>query len=212
MSLPRHNARWVAGTRGQIINMLRRASQTVEELAQALGLTDNAVRSHIAILERDGLIQESGRRRGVSKPSALYGLTATAEDLFAKAYSPVLHELVEALNVRLSPEEVEGVLTATGRRLAAQWPRPQGALQERLEAAVTILNALGGLEELEQRQDTYVIHGYSCPLAAVVSGHPEFCRLTRALLVELVGSPIEEQCVRNGKPSCHFVVSRIGAL
>jgi predicted ArsR family transcriptional regulator len=192
--------------------MLRRASQTVEELAQALGLTDNAVRAHLATLERDGLIQETGRRRGVSKPSALYGLTATAEDLFPKAYSPVLRELVEELNTRLPPEEVEAMLSATGRRLAAQWPHPQGELSERLEAAVTILNALGGLEEVEQRQDTYVIHGHSCPLAAVVPGHPVFCHLTRALLMELVGSPVEEQCIRSEKPSCHFVVSTTGAL
>jgi predicted ArsR family transcriptional regulator len=207
MSLPRQNPHLVAGSRGQIINMLRRASQTVEELAQALGLTDNAVRAHLTTLERDGLIQASGRRRGVSKPAALYGLTAAAEELFAKAYIPVLRELLEELNARLPSEELEAVLFATGRRLAAQWPHPQGALQERLKAAVTILNALGGLEELEQRQDTYVIHGYSCPLAAVVPGHPACCRLTRALLVELVGSPVLEQCVRNEKPSCHFVVS-----
>jgi predicted ArsR family transcriptional regulator len=212
MSVPRQNTRWVAGTRGQIINMLRRASQTVEELAQALGLTDNAVRAHLATLERDGLIQASGRRRGVSKPAALYGLTAAAEDLFAKAYIPVLRELVEELNARRPPEEVEAVISATGSRLAAQWPRPQGALQERLEAVVAVLNALGGLEELEQRQDTYVIHGYSCPLAAAVPGHPAFCRLTRALLMELVGSHVEEQCVRNEKPSCHFVVSTTGTL
>jgi predicted ArsR family transcriptional regulator len=197
----------VAGTRGQIINMLRRASHTVEELAQALGLTDTAVRAHLATLERDGFIQASGRRRGVSKPAILYALTATAEDLFAKAYSPVLSELIEELNAQLPPEVVEAVLSATGRRLAAQWPRPQGALKERLEAAVTVLNALGGLEELEQSPDTYVIRGYSCPLAAVVPGHPAFCRLTRDLLVELVGSPVEEQCVRGEKPSCHFVVS-----
>jgi predicted ArsR family transcriptional regulator len=209
MSLPRQNTRWVAGTRGQIINLLRRASHTVEELAQALGLTNTAVRAHLATLERDGLIQPSGSRRGVSKPSTLYGLTATAEDLFARAYIPVLHDLVEELSARLSPKEVEAVLSATGRRLAAQWPHPQGALQERLEAAVGVLNALGGLEELERRQDAYVIHGYSCPLAAVVPGHPALCRLIRALLAELVGTAVEEQCARNGKPSCHFVVSTI---
>jgi predicted ArsR family transcriptional regulator len=209
MSLPRQNTRLVAGTRGQIINMLRRASQTVEELAQALDLTENAVRAHLATLERDGLVQVSGRRRGVSKPAAVYGLTAGAEDMFARAYSPVLRELVDELNAHLPPEEVEALLSATGRRLAAQWPRPQGALQERLEAAVTILNGLGGLEELEQRQDTYVIHGYSCPLASVVTRHPAICRLMRALLVELVGSPVEENCVRNEKPSCHFVIATI---
>jgi predicted ArsR family transcriptional regulator len=189
------------------VTLLRRRSQTVEELAQALGLTNNAVRSHLASLERDGFIRASGRRRGISKPSALYSLTATAEDLFAKAYSPVLGQLLQELNARLPPEEVETVICATGRRLAAQWPHPQGVLQERLESAVAVLNALGGLEDLEQGQGTYVIHGYSCPLGAAVQAHPELCRLTQCLLTELVGVPVEEQCIRNEKPSCHFVIA-----
>jgi predicted ArsR family transcriptional regulator len=206
MSLPHQNPRWVVGTRGQIVGLLRRRSQTVEELAQALGLTSNGIRAHLASLERDGLIRASGRRRGISKPSALYSLTATAEDLFAKAYTPVLGQLLEELNTRLSAEEMETVIEATGRRLVARWPRPQGSLQARLEAAIGILNELGGLEELEQRQDSYVIHGYSCPLAAVVPRHPELCRLTRALLVELVGGPVEEQCVRDEKPTCCFII------
>jgi predicted ArsR family transcriptional regulator len=206
MSLPHQNPRWVAGTRGQIVTLLRRGSQTVEELAQALGLTTNGVRAHLASLERDGFIRASGRRRGISKPSALYSLTATAEDLFAKAYIPVLGQLLEELNARLPPEEVEAMICATGRHLVEQLPRPQGTLQDRLEAAVVVLNALGGLEEMEQSQGTYVIHGYSCPLGAAVPGHPELCRLTQCLLTELVGVPVEEQCIRNEKPSCRFVI------
>jgi predicted ArsR family transcriptional regulator len=206
MAPPHHNPRWLAGTRGQIVTLLRRGGLTVEDLAQALGLTNNGVRAHLASLERDGLVRAIGRRRGISKPSALYGLTATAEDLFAKAYSPVLAELLEELSARLSPEEVEAVIGATGRQLAAQWPRPQGSLLARVEASIAVLNELGGLEELEQRPDSYVIHGYSCPLAAVVPRHPELCRLTQCLLTELVGVPVHEQCVRSEPPSCQFVI------
>ena len=46
-----------------MVQLLRRASRTVEELAQALGLTDNAVRAHLATLERDGLVRQGGLRR-----------------------------------------------------------------------------------------------------------------------------------------------------
>src|SRR5438034_548649 len=76
----------------------------------------------------------------------------------------------------------------------------------RLEAAVSVLNALGGLAELEQQNGNYVIQGYSCPLAAVVPGHPEICRLAESLLTELVGVPVQEQCDRNEKVRCRFVV------
>src|SRR5205807_554426 len=82
--------------------LLRQASQTVEELAQVLDLTDNAVRAQLMVLERDGLVQQRGSRRGSSKPAYVYGLTAAAEELFPKAYGPVLRQLLETLNERLA--------------------------------------------------------------------------------------------------------------
>ena len=81
--------RLYASTRGKIVTMLRRASRTVEELAEALDLTDNAVRTQLAALERDGWVQQSGKRRSSSKPASLYTLTPAAEELFPKAYGPL---------------------------------------------------------------------------------------------------------------------------
>jgi predicted ArsR family transcriptional regulator len=41
--------------RGRVVDQLRRAPQTVEELARILGITGNAVRSHLSTLEREEL-------------------------------------------------------------------------------------------------------------------------------------------------------------
>jgi predicted ArsR family transcriptional regulator len=209
MSPLQRNSRFFASTRDKILTLLRRASRTVEELAQALELTDNAVRAHLTVLERDGLVQQSGRRRSSSKPATVYDLTPTAEELFSKAYGPVLRQLLEELNERLPTEEVEAVMRAAGRHLAATWPVPSGEVRTRLERAVDVLNELGGLAELERRDGTYAIRGYSCPLAAVVPGHPEVCHLAASLLTELVGMPVQEQCDRGEKASCCFVVPTI---
>jgi predicted ArsR family transcriptional regulator len=38
--------RFFESTRGRIVTLLRRTAMTTEELAKALGLTDNAVRAH----------------------------------------------------------------------------------------------------------------------------------------------------------------------
>ncbi len=206
MSFLQRNSRFFASTRGKIVTLLRRTSRTVEELAQALDLTDNAVRAQLATLERDGLIQQQGRRRSSSKPASVYELTAAAEELFSKAYGPVLRQLLDELNEHMEASEVEALLRSTGRRLGAQWPLPRGELDARLKAAISVLNALGGLAELEQQNGAYVIRGYRCPLAAVVPGHPEVCRLAESLLTELVGMPVQEQCDRGEKVGCRFVV------
>src|SRR5438445_272372 len=81
-------------------------------------------------------------------------------------------------------------------------------LQSRLQMAVNVLNELGGLAELEQRNGAFYIHGYSCPLAAVVPGHPEVCRLTETLLAELVGLPVKEYCDGNEPARCCFSVPK----
>ena len=69
MPLLQRHQRLITSTRGQIIMLLRRSSRTVDELAQALELTDNAVRAHLAALERDGVVQLRGLRRGSGKPA-----------------------------------------------------------------------------------------------------------------------------------------------
>ena len=57
--------------------LLRRSGRTVEELANSQGLTDNGVRAHLAVLERDGIVRQRGsvRRASGGKPAYVYGLT-----------------------------------------------------------------------------------------------------------------------------------------
>src|SRR5947209_9069350 len=153
MPLLNWNQRFVESTRGRIIMLLRRASRTVEELAQALDLTDNAVRAHLTTLERDGLVRQRGARRGGGKPAFVYELTPEAEQLFPKAYGSVLRELLQALEEHLPSDEVERLLRTVGRRIAGQWDMPPGDVRARLEAAVNVLDELGGMAELELRDD-----------------------------------------------------------
>jgi len=200
--------RWFfASTRGQIITLLRRSSGTVDELAQALGLTHTAVRAHLAALERDGLVQQRSERRGGSKPSSVYDLTPAAEYLFPKAYSQLLDQLLGVLQGKMTPEEIKILLREVGRRMATEWKLPPGNLRVRLDAAVEVLNELGGLMEREKEGEVLCIRGYRCPFAAVVREHPEVCDLAETLLSELMGVPVQEHCDRTGPEPCRFVVS-----
>jgi predicted ArsR family transcriptional regulator len=198
------NQRFFASTRGRIVMLLRRNSRTVEELAQILNLTDNAVRAHLATLERDGFIRQSGVRRGSGKPAYIYELSPDAEQLFPKAYGSILRQLLEVLREEMTTNEVEALMRRTGLRLAEQQHIPSGDLKSRLQMAVNVLNELGGLAELEQRNGAFYIQGYSCLLAVVVPGHPEACRLTGSLLTELVGQPVNECCDVNEPARCCF--------
>jgi predicted ArsR family transcriptional regulator len=208
MTASRWDQRFFETTRGQIVLLLRGASQTVEELAQALGLTDNAVRAHLATLERDALIERVGARRGAGKPSFLYALTASGERLFPKAYEPVLRNLLDTLIERQRPDQVEELLRAAGRRLALRSVGALGDLRARTSAATAALNDLGGLAELEETPDAYWIQGQRCPLASLIPDHPQLCQFTEALINELVGSPAREHCDQSATPRCRFTIAK----
>jgi predicted ArsR family transcriptional regulator len=192
-----------------MVTLLRRTGRTVEEFARALGLTDNGVRAHLATLERDGLVQQQGTvsRGGGGKPAYVYELTPEAEALFPKAYSPVLRRLLDVMAERLGSEETEALLRAVGRRIADERIVPESDLRGRLEAAVGVLNELGGLAELEECDGAFVIQGYSCPLSAVSSDHSEVCRMAETLVTNLAGVPIYEHCDRGERPRCCFEVT-----
>lgn len=205
----RWDRRFFESTRGRIVTLLRRASRTVEELARELGLTDNGVRAHLATLERDGIVRQRGSVRSGSsgKPAYVYELTPEAEDLFAKAYEPVLRQLLDVLDERVGPEESESLLREVGSRIADEHDAPTDGLRTRLEAAASVFNELGGLAELEERDGSFIIRGYGCPLTAAVQDHPEACRMAETLLTELVGMQVYEHCDRGERPRCCFEVA-----
>lgn len=199
--------RFFESTRGQIVSILRSAPCTVEDLAAKLNLTDNAVRAHLATLERDGLVRQSGLRRGPRKPHFTYVLTDEADKVFPKAYDALLNQLIAVLKTRLSPPELETALREVGRAMAATAPAGQNAdLETRVQSALKVLEAIGGAAEIVKQEDKLMIQSNSCPLAAAVAVHPEVCQLAESLVAEIVKAPVHEQCDRSGRPKCRFEI------
>lgn len=200
--------RFFDSTRGQIVTLLRGTTKTVNDLAEELDLTDNAVRAHLLSLERDGLIKQTGFQRGTRKPHFAYELTAEADKLFPKAYDALLNQLITVLKGRLPPETLEQVLRDVGRSLAGAQAGGQtnGDLESRVARGLMALEAIGGAARIEREKKKFFIRSESCPLAAAVAEHPEVCRLAETLLSEIIGEEVQERCDREGSPRCRFAV------
>lgn len=217
--------RFLASTRGQVAMLLRRGPRTVEELAVALGLTDNAVRAHLAALERDGMAHILGVRRlgGSGKPAYEYVLTAAAEHMFPRPYADMLGTLYDVLSECLPAETLAQVARETGRRMARRVEGDRDSRGDResdgesvchhgAECAVAALNAIGGLAELEvcDRHGTQTIRADVCPLAEVVACHPGACALTAAFVSGLANVPpgsVRAECSLDERPHCRFTLS-----
>ena len=191
-------------TAGRIMALLRRGGMTVDELAATLGLSGNAVRPQLAVLERDGFVERLGVRRGASRPAQLYALSRDTDLLFSRAYIPVLTELLHVLDSRLERGEFDAVMREVGARLMAGRPRPTGDARQRAEAASELLNSLGGLARVEQQNGSLVIRSDGCPLAAATQRYPEACNAMESLLSEFTGLRVTKCCDREERLRCCF--------
>ena len=211
MAGPKKPERIQETTRGRVLALLRRGEMTADELAVALGLTDNAIRAHLATLERDGFVHPQGERRDgrVGKPATLYQVSPEAEPLFSKAYLPLLTTLLAALGERLTAKELIGLLADVGSRLAADVGHASGDLSQRVQAASNLLNRLGGLSSVEELEAgaRYVIRSSGCPVGVAVMERPEVCEAIVTLLSEMAGARVRSCCARSGRPSCCFEVA-----
>ena len=203
------NQRFLETTRGQILALIRRGRQTVEELAAALELTDNAVRNHLATLERDSLIQQAGVRRssGAGKPAVLYQLHPDAEVLFSRAYPSVLTTVVESIVNACPPDQIDELLRDAGRRLARQaGGRATGTLENRVRTAAAALTALGGDVTVAREEGSLRIRGSGCPLSAAVSKQPGLCRAVETMVSEVTGTRARTCCEHGERPRCCFAI------
>jgi predicted ArsR family transcriptional regulator len=188
----------LASTKGKVLDRLRRAPQTVEQLASSLGVTGNAVRSHLIALERDGLIRRGDLLMGVRRPSHTYRLAPGAETMFCQAYVPFLDQLLNLMSDRMPQRLLDEMIRTVGRRLA---PPPRAEpLAARVQAAAAFIEELGGITEVKTRRNggvTFIIHGLSCPLEAVVRSHPGACAAIEGLVAEMTRASTREQCHRS---------------
>src|SRR5215813_1992239 len=125
---------------------MRTREWTVNELAKELRLTDNAVRAHLANLERDRLVAQSGTKPGVRKPHATYALGPEAEHLFPKAYGRLVSLLMSIFSRQVKPRNFRAGMRTAGRAVAREHlGELRGKTREqRIDAALGILKELGG--------------------------------------------------------------------
>lgn len=203
-------------SRGRLIALIRRGVDTVEALAAELGVTDNAVRAQLALLEREGLVERAGVRHAgkVGKPATTYMVAADADGVLSAAHAPVLRALLAALKDRMPAPALETVLRDAGRRLSAsedagsESNRKKPSPDAGVRAAARVLRSLGGEVKVEKTSEGTLLRGFACPLADVVATEPTVCRAVEELVSAVAGAPAHECCDRAGRARCRFLIAR----
>lgn len=206
-------------SRDEILTLLRAGSHTAAELAEIIEISPQAVRDQLRTLEGKGWIEVQRLRRDTGgKPAREYALTAAGEESFEKPYPEILRYLVGELQDRLGGRQKRRLFEAVGRRLGADMcengvpdsTTPEELspeqLRRRLQAAVEVLNAVGGAAEVAETEEGLRIQSHGCPLSGLVRQDPEACVLAEALVQTISGVQVLESCDRDGRPRCRFEV------
>src|SRR5262249_12906749 len=103
-----HADRFFQSTRGKIVTELRRlGSASAADLARTFGLSPTAIRQQLVVLERDGLVVERPVRRGPTKPTLEFSLTAEADKLFPQGYDKMLGAVLREVREQFGAPAVE---------------------------------------------------------------------------------------------------------
>ena len=85
------------GLRAELLVALKKAPHplTTKDLAEPFGVTPNALRRHLDLLEEEELVRHQREVRGVGAPVFAYSLTPAGEALFPQGYASVLAAVLE---------------------------------------------------------------------------------------------------------------------
>jgi predicted ArsR family transcriptional regulator len=203
--------RFFDSTRGKIVDALRsRRAASAFELAAEFGLSANAIRQQLVILERDGLVTGKSVRRGKTKPTHEYELTAQAHRYFPQAYDRMLNAVLREVRTTGGDAAVAQIFAGIGMRASAKMAARLGdkSVPEKVEAIAESIRASGVTVDVERQGDLLVLREHNCPYATVVSEHPECCTAIHTVLDAVIDTAVTQtESLATGGNACRFEVA-----
>jgi predicted ArsR family transcriptional regulator len=203
-----HADRFFQTTRGKIVSELRRrGSASATDLARSFGLSPNAVRQQLMVLERDGLVAETPVRRGPTKPTYEYSLTPDAEKLFPQGYDKMLTAVLRELRSQFGTAGVERVFEGLSRRAIerARLSVTAGEPEQRVAQLTEMLRRSGVIAEYSLIDGGFALHEHNCPYSSAAKEHPEVCQVIHHVIDDTLGGDhTQTESLAQGGKECRF--------
>jgi predicted ArsR family transcriptional regulator len=203
-----HSDRFFQTTRGKIVSELRRrGSASAADLAREFGLSPNAVRQQLMVLERDGLVAETSVRRGPTKPTYEFSLTPEADGLFPQAYDRMLSAVLRELRDQFGPPGVKRIFDGLAERAVARARLNVTASEPEQKVAqlTEMLRKSGVVAEYSLIDGGYVLHEHNCPYSSAAKEHPEVCQVIHHVIDETLGGEHKQtESLAHGGRECRF--------
>jgi predicted ArsR family transcriptional regulator len=204
-------------TRRRILEVLRRrGASTLQELADAVGITRMGVYQHLKALVSADLVQFEQERAGVGRPRNRYNLTPAANELFPRRYGDFANGLIGDLKQLGGEDLLDRVFLQRCSRMEAQYRDrvANKSLAERVPAVATILEENGYMADWRQVDEkTFEIREHNCAICSVAQENGIACKYELVLLSRLLQAEVRrESHMASGDELCAYRVTSAETL
>lgn len=200
----------IAGTRGEILTLIKKNGEiTIPVLTGTLRIATNAVRGHMAILEKEGLVTFRWEKQARGRPLKIYKLSERAEGLFPKRYEQLLEELITQVELIDGPGKLRLLVDAMAKRWAQGMKAQLQGLpaEEALKKIVNHLDLGGMIASLKREEGYYTISVFNCIYRQISLRHREMCTIIPTLVRELTGAEATvARSIHSGDACCIYHV------
>jgi predicted ArsR family transcriptional regulator len=160
----------ITGARRRVLERLKRTGPaTAGELAGDLGLTDVAVRQHLAALEGAGLVESAKQPpAGRGRPSRLWSLTPVADSFFPDRHADLTVDLIDATRRAFGDDGLMRIVKVRARDQLSLYRRAvpaSASLRKRVEALARQRTAEGYMAEVvQEKPGIYLLIEHHCPI------------------------------------------------
>ncbi|WP_028595038.1 helix-turn-helix transcriptional regulator [Paenibacillus assamensis] len=202
----------IKSTKDKILNLLKReVVLSVNELTELLDITHMAVRKHLTVLEKDGLIVTNEVKQPMGRPMLTYSLSDKAEILFPKNYEGISIEFLQDIRELYGEEAVQRLFDKRQDRMTKEYDMRMHnkTASEKVSEMVKIQNEKGYMAGFSQvNNNTFEIVEYNCPILSVAREFKTACHCETDMLKDVLeANTITRTCCRtDGDNFCKFVV------
>ncbi|MCC2248531.1 MAG: helix-turn-helix transcriptional regulator [Bacillota bacterium] len=200
-------------TKDKILHLLKKEVKlTVGELKRHLNITDMAVRKHLSIMEKDGLIFSEEVKQSMGRPMQQYSLSEKGELLFPKSYEGLSVEFLNDIRDLHGDDSIQRLFQRRENRLTNEYNirMYQKSPSERIKEMEMIQNEKGYMADITKIDaNTYELTEYNCPIMAVAKEYKIACRCETSMFQKVLQTDnvTRTSCKTEGNDHCRFLIA-----
>lgn len=200
----------IKGTRAAIFFHLLGRESTAVELEKILGINESAIRRHLDLLERDGIISHYFDRSSVGRPKKKYRITQLGRKLLPQKTEVLVSMLTRKIESTYGREALKSLVEGISDDLA-EYFLPQLArrasedIENCLKKMINLFNKFGFFASVSKKGEQYIITYRNCVFGDLL---PELggllCEMHRRTVAKILGvGKVElEKSMGRGDPLC----------